>query len=582
MVKLCKHMKPIPWLASWVRKYLKRTFIGLIGSAGAGLLGVLIARLAREAISSIGGKDFHTVAIVCALGIAAYTLKGLFSYCSYYFLGWVAHRIGMEIRELLLSRLLFLPLPFFHRRHAGDLISRVVVDVRVIEETLPAVLERIFVTPILVIAFMVRLFMLNWQLFLFSVIAIPLLGYVIDLAGKKMRRIQVEIQQRFGDINNRLEHFLSFVKEVKGLCAEELERKRFSTTVSQTFGAIMRGIRLRALLIPLIELAGAIGVVFIILFASWQIIKAGSNFNLGKLTEFIILLQMLYQNLRNWGEVIMNLQQSAGAASRLLELLEPTIQEEKEGVVELPSFQRELKFSNVSLSYNGTAVLEGINLEIKKGEMIAIVGPSGAGKTSLVDLIPRFFEPKEGEIRIDDWDIREVKIPSLRKQIAIVSQEPLVFAGTIRENLSYANEVSEEEMRSALEKVGLWEFVASLPEGLDTYIGEKGVTLSAGQKQRLAIARALLRKPSILILDEATANLDSISEQALLNNLSRGEQTIVLVAHRLSTARVADRIVVLDKGRIVEEGTHKELLEKGGLYAKLYELQMREEDEKVS
>lgn len=546
------------------------------------MLGVLVARLAREAISSIGGKDFHTIAIVCALGIAAYTFKGLFFYCSSYFLGWVAHKIGMEIRELLLSRLLFLPLPFFHRRRAGDLISRVVVDVRVIEETLPTVLERIFVTPILVIAFMVRLLVLNWQLFLFSVIAIPLLGYVIDLAGKKMRRIQVEIQQRFGDINNRLEHFLSFVKEVKGLCAEELERKRFSTTVSQTFGAIMRGIRLRALLIPLIELAGAIGVVFIILFASWQIIKAGSNFDLGKLTEFIILLQMLYQNLRNWGEVIMNLQQSAGAASRLLELLEPTIQEEKEGVVELPSFQRELKFNNVSLSYNGTAVLEGINLEIKKGEMIAIVGPSGAGKTSLVDLIPRFFEPKEGEIRIDDWDIREIKIPSLRKQIAIVSQEPWVFAGTIRQNLSYANEASEEEMRSALEKVGLWEFVASLPEGLDSYIGEKGVTLSAGQKQRLAIARALLRKPSILILDEATANLDSISEQALLNNLPRGEQTIVLVAHRLSTARVADRIVVLDKGRIVEEGTHKELLEKGGLYAKLYELQMREEDEKAS
>lgn len=533
-----------------------------------------VSGLSREVINSIAERNFHNVFYICLQGLVVYFVIGVCQYLNAYFLPRASNGMGMEIRRLLFSRLINSPFTLFAHRRVGDLMSRVIVDVKVIEDIVPSSIERLVSSPFVALFLGVGLFLLNWQLALFSALVLPLLGFLIDKAGKKMRMIQIEIQKRLAELNTALEQSFSFIKEIKGLCAEKFETERFRELTSKTFGAIMRGVRLRALLSPSIQFAGAVGVIGLILFSSWQMLR-GVNFDVGKLTQFVILLSSIYQNIRGLGEGVVGFQQALGASARLIELLElSAISESKEGE-KLPTFSKELSFENVSFGYDGSIkVLEGINFNLKKGEVIAIVGPSGAGKTTLIDLVPRFYDPIEGRVVFDGKDIREADVLSLRHQIAIVSQEPFLFAGTIRENLSYPEQVSENEMKEVLKQVALWEFVSSLPSGLDTVIGERGVTLSAGQRQRLAIARALLRKPQILILDEATASLDSAAEQHLLDNISKGRYTVILVAHRLSTARVADRIIVLNEGKIVEEGTHEELLEKGGLYATLYKLQI--------
>ncbi len=532
-----------------------------------------VAYLSGDAINSIAGKNLQNVPWICLQGLVVYLVIGICQYFSAYFLPRASNGMGMEMRRLLFSRLINSPLTLFAHRRVGDLMSRVIVDVKVIEDSIPSAIEKLVASPIIAFFLTVGLFLLNWRLALFSVLTFPLMAFLIDKAGKKMKRIQIEIQRRLAELNTALENSLAFIKEIKVLCAESFENQRFIELTARTFGSIMRGVRLRALLSPSIQFAGAVGVIALILFATWQIAR-GANFDIGKLTQFVILLSTVYQNVRGLGEGVVVFQQALGAGSRLIELLElSSVSERKEGE-KLTPFAKELSFENVSFAYDETRVLEGINLSLRKGEIIAIVGPSGVGKTTLVDLVPRFYDPIEGRVIFDGRDIREADVLSLRQQVAIVSQEPFLFAGTIRENLSYPEEVSEEEMKEALEEVALWDFIASLPRGLDTVIGERGVTLSAGQRQKLAIARALLRKPAILILDEATANLDSSAEQHLLRHISQGRYTVILVAHRLSTARIADKIIVLNEGRVAEEGTHEELLKKGGLYATLYKMQM--------
>jgi len=539
-----------------------------------------VADLSGAAINSIAARNFQNVLSICLRGLVVYLVIGICQYLNAYFLPLATNGMGMEMRRLLFSRLINSPLNLFANHRVGDLMSRVIVDVKVIEDGLPQALGKLIVSPIVVVFLTVGLFFLNWQLALFSALVLPLLGFLIDKAGKKMKRIQIDIQHRLAELNTAIEKSLSFVKEIKALCAEASETRRFRELTARAFGSIMRGVRLRALLSPLIQFTGAAGVIGLILFATWQIAR-GLNFDVGRLTQFVILLSTIYQNVRGLGEGVVAFQQALGASSRLLELLGIfSVSERREGE-KLAPLSSELSLEDVSFSYDGAKVLEGINLKIKKGEIIAIVGPSGAGKTTLIDLVLRFYDPVEGKVIFDGKDIREVDILSLRQQIAIVSQEPFIFAGTIRENLSYPYEVSEEEMKEALEQVALWDFVASLPAGLDTSIGERGITLSAGQRQRLAIARAILHKPKLLILDEATANLDALVEQHLLKNICQGKYTVILVAHRLSTARVADKIVVLDKGRIVEEGTHEELLRRGGLYAKLYKMQIGRDEETI-
>lgn len=564
---------------------------GMICAAGVAALTPIVAAASKRAIEAVTGDEVGRLNFMCMLVVVIFLIKAVLSYGQTYYLSVVSQRITTSLRERIFAHLHTLSMSFFNTRRVGSIMSTLTNDLPAIQNAAMAIRD-IVAAPLLIIGCLGYLFYISWRLTLAAIILVPLMGLIISRIGKKIRRISDLVQLRLADVTTIAEETLAGIRIIKSFATENHEIERFTTENERTFRAVVEGQRKYAQLRPTLEFLGAFGIALVLFLGGNEVVQnlklehrgmpPLSNLNTGGLLSFVLALQALARGVSDLGGLNTTRQQAMAAADRIFtEVLDQTAEvAEKSDAVVMPHIQGRVEFRDVSFSYGeGPPVLENISFTAEPGEVIALVGRSGAGKSTLVDLIPRFYDVTAGAISVDGIDLRDVKLESLRKQIGIVPQESWLFAGTLRDNIAYGRrDATDEEIRGAAYAANAY-FIESMPDKFDTVVGERGVRLSGGERQRIAIARAVLLNPRILILDEATSSLDASSEalvQEALDGLMRNRTTFV-IAHRLSTVQGATRILVLDDGRIAESGTHGELLEKGGLYARLYERQFRSE-----
>jgi subfamily B ATP-binding cassette protein MsbA len=539
----------------------------------------------------ISSRDtrLHALFLFSALVLLCYVIKCTAAMGAAYLNELLAQQTIYGLRQKLFHRLQRLSLSFFESRQTGELMARSTNDVMLLQELLRSqAAETAAAVVTLVLGLSVMAF-ISWQLTLFSIALVPALAWVIGVAGHRIHRITGQLQTAVARLSARLQERLTSIRIIQSFVREDFEDRRFDDVNRDTFRQAMRSARVTAVLHPIVELMSAVGLIAAICFAGAQVITG--HLVIPSLVAFVLTAQKVGARFAQLGRINTVVQQALAAIRRIFEILEtePAVQEARHARA-LPRADGRITFRGVSFRYtphgqgapDGDLVLSDINLDVSPGETVALVGPSGAGKTSLANLVPRFYDPTEGAVEIDGVDLRQVTLASLRSQIAIVPQETILFAGTIRDNIGYGRlDATPEEIAAAARSANIADFIDSLPQAYETEVGERATRLSGGQRQRIAIARALLKDPRILILDEATSSLDTESEalvQEALHRLMRNRTTVV-IAHRLSTIRNADRILVLSDGRIVEQGSHARLLTHGGLYARLYEMQAHVEDE---
>lgn len=504
-------------------------------------------------------------------------LSNFFRFMAQVFLGIVRNKLIERLRNDIYHKITILPLAFFNSKRRGDLMSRMSNDI-VDMEWCVGVLQSLVKEPINVLVFGFILIFISWRLFVLFLLVLPLWVWIIARIGKRLKRTSQKGQNELGGLVAILEESLGSLKAIKSFGREKDRDERFGKANRQFTRTMVKVTRSRELSSPLSEVLGTLALVIILIIGGWQVLDGSIQPSV--FIFFVIIFARIIPPIQAIVRSYNTLQKSNASAERFLEVLDADeVIVEKPGAEALKGFGQCVEFHDVSFSYQGRAeneVLKGINLRVDKGSTVAVVGPSGAGKTTLVDLLPRFYDCTGGHITIDGHDIRDLNINSLRSQFGLVSQNCILFNDTVANNIAFGAEgYSMEAIREAARVAHADEFIDQLPQGYDTPIGDRGMTLSGGQRQRLSIARAVLRDTPILILDEATSALDSESERAVqqgLDALMQGRTSIV-IAHRLSTIRHADLIVVLDKGRIVEQGTHEQLLAEGGLYKKLVDMQ---------
>ncbi|WP_276954041.1 ABC transporter ATP-binding protein [Allomeiothermus silvanus] len=573
-------------LLAYTRPYRTELIVAiiatLIGSAFGLLFPLVIGRLVDASFLRIGSADTTVLDRTVLILIGVFALQAFFSAVQSYLLSRVGEGVVADLRRTVYRHLLTLSPRFFETRKTGEITSRLTSDISTVQGVVSSALVQIFSQTLTLVGTVIILFVTNWRLSLLMLSIVPVVVLAAFYFGRLLRKVSKEFQDRVADANARAEEAIGGIRVVQAFTAEPLEARTYADLIGASFKVALRRARIRAIFNPVVFFAmfSAIGIV---LWYGGRLVIAG-ELTPGQLVAFLVYTFSVAGAVGAFSGLFSQFQEALGASSRIFELLdEKSDLPEPANPVKLSSVRGEVRFEHVSFGYGERgAVLEDVSLTAKPGEVVALVGPSGAGKSTLISLIPRFYDPTRGRILLDGVDIRDLTLHDLRSNIALVPQETQLFSGTIAENIRYGKPgASDAEVIEVAKAANAHEFITSFPDGYATIVGERGIKLSGGQRQRVAIARALLKNPRILILDEATSSLDSESEalvQEALEVLMQGRTTFV-IAHRLSTIRGADKIVVLEAGRIVQQGTHQELLAAGGLYKELYELQFREDVE---
>ncbi len=517
--------------------------------------------------------------IFCIAIVVLYIIKGIAAYTQSYLMSWVGQNVIMDMRNRVFNHLSYLSMRFYKENTTGELISRVTNDISLMEMAVSKVLGRLVLSFFSFFPPLFYVFYLSWKMALLAIIVLPATLYPILKFARKLKKVSSAGQEQIAGLTSTMSEAFYGIQIIKAFTMERFQQKRFQQHNRKYYNAIMKGARVSALSSPLMELIGAMSAA--VLFGIGAHLVINNSMTQGTLMSFIASLFLMYDPVKKLSRVNYDIQRAIAGAERVFQLLdtkpEITVPEHAE---RLENVRGLIEFRDVSFEYDkGEPVLRNVSLTIQPSEMIAIVGPSGAGKSTLVSLLMRFYDPTEGKILIDGHDLRNLTLESLRGSIGIVTQETILFNDTIFNNLSCGRkDISQEAVIQAAKAAFAHDFIMELPDGYQTRLGDRGINLSGGQRQRLSIARALLKNPPILILDEATSSLDSESETLIQQAIDRliQNRTTIVIAHRLSTIRNSDRIIAMDKGEIVESGTHDSLIEKKGVYQALYNFQFQQ------
>ncbi len=564
-------------LLGFVRPYRKVFAFAILGMAATAMTEPLFPALMKRLLDAgfVASNSGELYLLPLAM-VAIFVVRGILTYLTSYSLAWVTNHLVMDLRQQMFGRLLGLPTRYFDDQSAGALISKVTYDVGNVTAAATTVLTVLVRDSLTILGLLAFMLYFNWKLTLIAVAVGPLIVGVVKTFGKRLRAASRRGYSAMGLIAHILEEAVGAHKVVKVFGGQRYEAKRFAESSNEFRRAAMRESMAASATVPLTQVAAATALAIIIYVALLQ--SSQSHITVGGFVSFVTAMLLLLAPLKRLTDVNAPLQRGLAAAESIFSLLDQTPEDDR-GTRTLARAKGGIAFDNVSFSYDGASkpALQGVSLDIRPGQTVALVGPSGSGKSTLAALIPRFYSPDSGRITIDGEDIQDLTLASLRRNIALVSQEVVLFNDTVAANIAYGASAgaTETEIIAAARAANAWEFICQMPQGLATTVGENGVKLSGGQRQRLAIARAFLKNAPILILDEATSALDSESErqiQTALDTLMQGRTTLV-IAHRLSTIEGADRIVVLVHGQVAEAGRHAELLAQAGTYSRLYALQ---------
>ena len=573
-LRLLEHLKP----------YKFRLFVAAIctalASAGTVVLPWIIKDLVDQVLSE---KDAEKLTYIALSVVVIFLFRGFFFYGQSYLISYVGQRVVIDIRREVFKKIQRLSMAFYDKNKTGTIMSYVTNDVNALQTGLVDNIVEMITESVILIASIVAMIYLDWKLFLFSLCTFPVVIMFIDFFGKKIRASGSRIQGATADLTSILQEVVSSARVIKSFVREAYEIERFEAQNMHNFRAQMKYVKLSATLTPTIEFVAAIGVTMILWFGGNSVIDG--DITAGALVAFLTYAVNISNPIKRLSKVIANIQRALAAADRVFDVLDlPELIQNKSNAQLLPHVKGNVSFNNVSFAYNtDEPILDNVSFSATPGQVVALVGPSGAGKSTVASLLPRFYDVTGGSIVIDGLDIRDVTMESLREQVGIVPQETMLFNGSVYDNILYGRlDATEEEVMAASKSANAHNFITELPNGYDTQLGDRGVNISGGQRQRIAIARAILKNPQILILDEATSALDTESERVVQEALDRlmVGRTSFVIAHRLSTVKNADKILVMEKGQIVEEGNHDELMAKDGLYAHLYQIQYRNKEAK--